>query len=602
MIDLKGNQQVLQELFTSSAEGILVVDVSGVIVLANPRCEDLFGYPVSELIGKQLEVLVPDGAKQDHARFRKYFFEHPGVRPMAKGVLLYGLHRNGNKFPIAISLSYFHLQGHLYGVAHIADMRERRKAEDERDLLFNVFHQTLNEIYIIDAHSLKFEMVNESALKNMGYTLPEIQQLTPWDIKPAYIEAHFRQLVAPLLQGKKEKIVFNAELKRKNNSTYPVRVYLQMVKYEDTKVIVQIVSDISEQQKTIEALQSSEASLQKEKERIQQYLDIASSIFLVLSKDQTVSLLNQKGCEILEITEKDAVGKNWFTHFLPEDEREQVQQVFGDIMQGKLEAVEVYENSVVTGSGKQRLIEWHNTVLKDEKGIPTGTLSSGIDITEKRATEKATMHALIEGQEAERQRIAKELHDGLGQALTAIRLNLNTLEADFDKFNEQSKEGFERVKTIAASATQDVQTISRNLMPPVLQDYGLVKALETLCKTVNDAHNVKVHLQTHRIDPSLDISIATGLYRIAQELLNNMLKYAQAEEVQVQLLGHDKSIILMVEDDGVGFEVEKVKKGLGLKNIDARIKALGGTLLIDAQPGQGTLVTVEIPWNKSQML
>src|SRR5690606_22507330 len=116
MMDLTGNQQVLQELFTSSAEGILVVDAKGMIALANPRCEELFGYPVSELIGKQLEeTLVPDGTRQDHARFRKGFFQQPSIRPMAKGVRLYGLHRNGNKFPIAISLSYFRLQGQLYG-------------------------------------------------------------------------------------------------------------------------------------------------------------------------------------------------------------------------------------------------------------------------------------------------------------------------------------------------------------------------------------------------------------------------------------------------------------------------------------------------------
>jgi signal transduction histidine kinase len=244
-------------------------------------------------------------------------------------------------------------------------------------------------------------------------------------------------------------------------------------------------------------------------------------------------------------------------------------------------------------------LEGHLYGVKDERGIPIATLSSGTDITEKRAAEKAVMHALIEGQEAERQRIAKELHDGLGQSLTAIRLNLNTLDADFEKFNQQSKEGFERVKSIVGSATQDVKTISRNLMPSVLQDYGLVKALEYLCQTINDTQQVRVHLQTHHIDPLLDFSIATGLYRIAQELLNNMLKYAQAKEVQIQLLGHEKSVVLMVEDDGVGFNIEKVEKGLGLKNIDARIKALGGSLLIDTQPGQGTSVTVEIPWNKS---
>jgi signal transduction histidine kinase len=177
-------------------------------------------------------------------------------------------------------------------------------------------------------------------------------------------------------------------------------------------------------------------------------------------------------------------------------------------------------------------------------------------------------------------------------------LHLNALESDVSQFAKKNQEAFGRLKLILQTTTQEVKSISRDLMPTVLQDYGLVKALEFLCQTINEASPVALQLQVYRMDRELDQERKVGLYRVVQELVNNALKHARATRIDVQLLGHPTSVVLLVEDDGAGFAVpasDTPRTSYGLRNIETRIKSLGGTLAIDSRPGQGTTITVEIP-------
>jgi PAS domain S-box-containing protein len=119
------------------------------------------------------------------------------------------------------------------------------------------------------------------------------------------------------------------------------------------------------------------------------YLDVAGVIFVVINKDQKVSLINQKGCNILGYKEHEIVGKNWFDNFLPKQGRKEVKEAFGKLMEGKVELVEHYENPVITRSGEERIIAWHNTIIKDENGKVISTLSSGEDVTDRKRAEEA---------------------------------------------------------------------------------------------------------------------------------------------------------------------------------------------------------------------
>ena len=594
-------EPVFQSLFEAATLGTLLVDAEGRIVLANPHCLRLFGYPQEELIGQPIEQLIPSQMRQEHARLRRDFFADPQVRPMGIGRRLRGRRQDGSRFAVEVSLSHTEIDGHRYAIVFVADVTAYREARHQNTLLTRIFQESLHAIYVIDATALRFIRANRSALRGTGYTLTELQQRHPWDLKIGEDEATFRQRVAPLLANEVPKITFESVFARQDGSAFPVEIHTQHFQYDEQPVLMQIVLDVSEHKQA-------QAALQRSKDKLAMYLDVAASMFIVIERDHTVSLVNQCGCEVLGYPESDIVGKDWFTHFLPDDERERSRALFDQLMREETKDIVHFENRVLSRDRGIRLIESRTTVIRNKQGQPVATLGSGIDITEKRKAEQAVTQALIEGQEAERRRIAQELHDGLGQSLTAIRLHLNALESDVSQFAQRNRESFEKLKLILQTTTQEVKSISHDLMPNVLQDYGLVKALKFLCQTLDEASPVEVRLQVYHLDRELAQPRKVGLYRVAQELINNALKHAQAQRIDVQLVGHPGSAVLSVEDDGVGFTVpaedapqanapqaNAPRTNFGLRNITTRVRSLGGTLETDSRPGQGTLVTVEIP-------
>jgi len=131
-----------------------------------------------------------------------------------------------------------------------------------------------------------------------------------------------------------------------------------------------------------------EVELRKERDRIQRYLDLIGVLFITLNSSGEITLINQKGCQTLGYKEQNLIGKNWFDNFLPVQLVDEVKFVFQKLIQGEIEPVEFYENPVITKNGEERIIAWHNTVLKDDSGKIIGILSSGEDITEYKQTEE----------------------------------------------------------------------------------------------------------------------------------------------------------------------------------------------------------------------
>jgi PAS domain S-box-containing protein len=128
--------------------------------------------------------------------------------------------------------------------------------------------------------------------------------------------------------------------------------------------------------------------LQSERDKAQKYLDIAGVILVAIDAEQKVTLINKKGIEILGYSEQEIIGRNWFDNFIPERNREDIRRAFMDIITGEIEPAEYFENLVLTKGGEERIIAWHNTLLKDESGNVVGTLSSGEDVTERRRAQK----------------------------------------------------------------------------------------------------------------------------------------------------------------------------------------------------------------------
>ncbi len=231
----------------------------------------------------------------------------------------------------------------------------------------------------------------------------------------------------------------------------------------------------------------------------------------------------------------------------------------------------------------------------DEIGALAGTFNTMIDrIREER---ERRLSAMYDGQEMERQRVSRELHDGLGQKLVGAKLQMEN--CDGQDFNCLQKT-FGEIKNVFGSLIEDTRQISNDLMPPALNELGLENALENLCKTLGRQSNLEIEFYSHGLDLPPDNKTTVYLYRIAQEALNNAIRHSSANDISMQLIENKDNLILILEDNGRGFETEQSEPGggNGLYNMRERARILGGTLSVESGPGTGTTIRVKIPKNK----
>lgn len=200
--------------------------------------------------------------------------------------------------------------------------------------------------------------------------------------------------------------------------------------------------------------------------------------------------------------------------------------------------------------------------------------------------------SVIDGQEQERQRLSRELHDGLGQHILAIKMKLERAE----KANPELKQQIiDEAKNLLTTASREVVSMSENLMPPVLTQFGLISAIENLCEEIRSNKDININFSFNELPEKCDNNIKIYLYRILQEALNNIVKHAEATQVDVNFLFENDTIHLSIKDNGKGFDTEpKRKSGNGIYNMHDRAEILGGTFQITSTRGTGTIIEVKL--------
>ena len=205
------------------------------------------------------------------------------------------------------------------------------------------------------------------------------------------------------------------------------------------------------------------------------------------------------------------------------------------------------------------------------------------------------LDAMISGQEVERKRIAADLHDGLGALLSTVQMHFSSIENEINKLHELDI--YSKANILLDEACQEVRKIAHNMMPGTLLKIGLVPALQDLCDKLKNEDQMRVDFHAFSLDERLEERVEITIYRLVQEGLNNIVKHAQASEIIVQLSKDDSILHLTIEDNGVGFNVNKAmeKGGMGMKNLDSRVKYLNGKLDIYSEIGKGSSITIDIP-------
>ncbi len=365
--------------------------------------------------------------------------------------------------------------------------------------------------------------------------------------------------------------------------------------------------------------------LRIEKDKSQKYLDIAGVMLVVLNTDGKVSLINKKGCDILGYNEKEILGKDWFNNFIPESIRNKVKTVFKEIINGNIEPVEYFENPVLTSSGEERIIAWHNTLVQDKAGKIIGTLSSGEDITEKKNLESQ----FIQAQKMESVgRLAGGVAHDFNNILTVItgnaELALMSLSPDDPLYEDMNE--IKECSNRAAQLTRQLLMFSRRQIVEPRTIY-LNNMLLDMDKMLHRFIGEDIEFLTVPGEDLWPVYIDPG--QIEQVLINLVVNARDAmpglgkltvETANVKLNkeythGHVGTepgdyVMMAVSDTGIGmdeetqshifepfFTTKEVGKGtgLGLATCYGIVKQNKGNIWVYSEPGKGTTITIYLP-------
>ena len=343
-----------------------------------------------------------------------------------------------------------------------------------------------------------------------------------------------------------------------------------------------------------------EAALRESEERYRELFENARDAMYVHDLEGTYISINHAAEKLSGYTRDEIIGHN-FTEFISAEHVKHVRDNFCGKLATRGETT--YEVEVIAKDGRRVPVEVSSRAIY-ENGVIVGVQGTARDITERKQAQDALQmfsRQLIEAQEEERRRIARELHDQIGQVLTAVKMNLHTVQRVCNGTEEGAhlKDNIEAVD----EALRLVRDLSVDLRPPLLDDLGLVTALRWYVDRYAKRTGIVAEVIVDLKDPNERFSreLETACFRIAQEALTNVVRHARARDVSVTLRKEDGILVLSVKDDGIGFDHEALRKRapraatLGLLGMQERAHAAGGVVEVHSRISKGTEIRLKLP-------
>lgn len=589
---LEESEEKYRKLFETKNEAVFFLDTETMkYVDMNRAACQLYGYSHDELLEMgpadltlqltdtetKLTTLVQTGKNQS------------AIKRLCR-------HKNGKEVVVEIQNTIFKLNGRKTICSSHRDITARQKAINDlqkSEERYRHISETISDFiyrtYIVNGkpHFSEYGPVSE---KITGYKPHDFEK----DNRLWYKMIHKKDRALVLK-------VINTIIKEKSPHTFEHRIYHKNgeVKWIKNTIIPffnergdfieyeGIISDIT-QQKTAEiALKRSEQTFRMLVENIDDIfwlLDVSSNKLVYISP-QREKLLGKKPDDLLNdymVLVKDA-------H--PADQAKLVGSI-GLVLKGERVSIE-YRTIAHDGTLKWLLMK--SCGFLDSKNYSNFIFGLVTDITHQKTSERNVLHAILETENREREIFAKELHDGLGATLSAIKMSLEMLNSEGVK--PEKKEFYSQYSlNLITQAASTAREISHNLKPHVLVNLGLVESIEILRSNINGLGNMNLEFKFNCPGLKLDDEMELAIYRILSELCNNSLKYAHANEAAIDLLKEGNKLIITYSDNGKGFSPEKAieAKGSGLKNIIARTEALGGEIDIASEIDEGMTTTIEL--------
>jgi PAS domain S-box-containing protein len=491
------------------------------------------------------------------------------------------------------SLPIRNTEGEVYLVAGIAqDITERKRADESLNLFRNLIEQSSDAIEVIDQGTFRVIDCNASAHRTLGYTREEFLALTVFDIDPSLDHATLARLDADM--EKSGFATLESVHRRKDGTTFPVEVNVKLVSLEKVYRLA-VVRDITGRKRAEEALRESE-------ERYRELFENAKDAIYLHDLSGRYVSVNRAAERLSGYPRAEILGRHYSNFVAPRN----LKHARTNLCKKLDEANEtIYEVFMITKDKRAVPVEVSSSLIH-ENGVPVGVQGIVRDITERKRAQDALQNysrRLIEAQEAERQHIARELHDEIGQVLTAVKINLQSIQ----RLGPDSAwmPPLDESIGIVDEALGRVRELSIELRPSLLDDLGLSAALRWYVDRYAQRTGIRAEVMNgFEEEGRLPRELETACFRIAQEALTNVVRHAKANSVSVQLERVRERLVLTISDDGVGFDVEGLFSNaatvaaLGLRGMEERALAVRGKIEIESALQNGTRVRATFPFKR----
>ena len=574
-----------RDLVEHSQDLMCTHDLEGRIISVNPWAAETLGYDPDDLLKKNIQdLLVPealDGFDDYLAAIRTNGFArglmHVQTAAGERRIWEYNntLRAHGVAAPI------------VRGMAH--DITERTRTEEalrqsERDYR-GLFENAHDAIIVLAPNGETVLEVNQRACEIYGFSRSEFIGMSLETVSQDIARGRVR-----VKETLEHGTFYNFETVqyRKDGTEMSLDINASVVDYKGVRAILSINRDITERKRAEEALRESEA-------RHHAILKAQPDLMFSLSTKGVFLDFHAKSQRDLLLPPEQFLGKN-MRDVLPLELADKIADCFKQ----------------VTESSEPCIIEFSLPIGDDVRYYEARIVRCGTDeilcvsrnITERKQAEKERtqlLRRLVVAQEEERHRIARELHDYMGQYLAALMLELKLLK-DSSQAAPHIQSAISKLQEMTAEFSQGVRHLALELRPPALEDLGLHAALSNYLERWWERYGIIVDLHTNGLlNRRFPAYAEIALYRVVQEALNNVLKHAQAQHVSLVLEYRGGRVLAIIEDDGCGFNVDAAlnapvaERRLGLTGMRERVESAGGTLGIESSPGVGTTLVVRIP-------
>jgi PAS domain S-box-containing protein len=471
----------------------------------------------------------------------------------------------------------------------VQDITERKHREQSLGLFRSLLDRSNDSLEIVDPRTFRFLDVNDQACRDLGYSREELLSLTVQDVDPNANGARLKE-IAKLCQQAGFAMVESVH-RRKDGSVFPVEVNIKPVTLDDRLYYVSVCRNITERKEAQQALRESEERLRLAAE--------AGNMFAYTWDPSTDEIIRSgESSHILGIDAALPVTGQEILARIHPDDRDRVLAVLGALTPAHPQLQMRYRMNRPDGS--TIWVERCSRAYFDAAGRLVRIVGMVADITQRKLAEEvlsSVSQRLLEAQEAERARIARELHDDISQRLALLSVGFEQLQRSSPDSASALRGSIDALHRQTLDIASDVQALSHELHSSKLQVLGVVPAMRGFCSEIAERQKVDVDFTYESVPRTVPPDVALCLFRVLQEALRNAVRHSSARRFAVNLVGTSSALGLTVRDAGRGFDPDRALQdgGLGLTSMRERLKLVAGELSIESRPAGGTTIVARVP-------